>query len=606
MASSAQKFAVCVPGVGMATASSIRGLCVDGMGFEELVEQAVSEWEQQQQQLQANWLHRPSRVQQQPSCIWLDVQSPTEDDINALACIFDIDSTTVRHLLSVRAGKMPSPECVVADMSLYLCWAETTATDASAKQYISRGTIDCCGQQEDEEEAVSSEQPSAASAGGYIPVPPWLQPSATQVLSHLNLGKRRRRRETELSEREAVTLGLETVQREQVHEMLALLDRPVVANKERTRAALQRWGPEYRQWWQEVLLSIKDEQPRQADKAARMSERLGRGTRELIGYRLVQAWTRGAVLLTFRTEASRTVEAVMSGLARPSQRLHTIGASAIVEHFMVHWVSTTRDCLDVIERYADRLDHDLTRPVQTLSTEAASWTPVIARCRKVALALLRHCQANEAVVTQLCSAIRTMRMSSACCLAPDCTLPAAGANASSWARHCKTGETPHYSDDSRWWQHSGAAAILKQYKKAEERLSRLHTILLGRQRLRLVSTQREIHQYFRILISVSLVFLPIELWYNLDNLNGIGTPGTLQPGDASDEDFLLTVLGMMVWAVAAILLYAVYIQFFERKPEALRMTHSASLRRKQRLLKQRWSQQGQGGQSGGPWQAVFR
>ncbi|KAJ2326667.1 hypothetical protein GGI00_004684, partial [Coemansia sp. RSA 2681] len=145
-----------------------------------------------------------------------------------------------------------------------------------------------------------------------------------------------------------------------------------------------------------------------------------------------------------------------------------------------------------------------------------------------------------------------------------------------------------------------------QYKKAEERLSRLHTILLDRQRLRLVSTQREIHQYFRILISVSLVFLPIELWYNLDNLNGIGTPGTLQPGDASDEDFLLTVLGMMVWAVAAILLYAVYIQFFERKPEALRMTHSASLRRKQRLLKQRWSQQGQGGQSGGPWQAVFR
>ncbi|KAJ2872457.1 hypothetical protein GGH93_004005 [Coemansia aciculifera] len=597
MSSSSSKYAVCVPGVGMATADSVRGLGMDGLSLEQLVERAVSEWEQQQQQLQVHWLHRPPQIPAQASCIWLDVQTATEDDLYALACIFDIDSTTVRHLLSVRAGKMPSTECSVADMSLYLCWAETTATGASAKQYISHGTIDRCEQPEEAgrtESATGSEQPSAALVGGYIPVPPWLQPSATQVRSRLNLGKGRRRQKAEMSEGETAAAGLETVQREQVREMLALLDRPVIANKERTRAALQRWGPEYEQWWQDVLLSTKDEQPRLADKLSRISERLSQGTRDLIGYRLVQAWTRGPVLLTFRTEPSRTVQAVMSELARPSQRLRSIGASAIVEHFMVHWVKTTRDCLGIIERYADRLDHDLTRPVETLSTEAASWTPVIARCRKVALALLRHCQANEAVVIQLCSAIRILRLSGV----------RGGQGTHGPDAKAVVSEAPGYAEGGLWRQHSEASAILKQYKKAEQRLSRLHTILLDRQRLRLLSTQREIHQYFRILISVSLVFLPIELWYNLDNLNGITTPGTLQPEDSSDEDFLLTVLGMMVWAVAAILIYSVYIQFFERKPESLRMANVSFLKRQQRQLKQRWQQQGRRGN--GPWQSALR
>ncbi|KAJ2814674.1 hypothetical protein FBU31_007205, partial [Coemansia sp. 'formosensis'] len=320
----------------------------------------------------------------------------------------------------------------------------------------------------------------------------------------------------------------------------------------------------------------------------RMSERFGQGTRDLIGYRLVQAWARGPILLTFRTEASHTVQSVMSELARPSQHLLGVAAWAIVEQFMVHWVTTTRDCLSVIERYADRLDHDLTRPVQKLSTEAASWTPVIARCRKVALALLRHCQANEAVVTQLCSAIRILRLSGV--HGDQGVRGPAPQRQVSWSRHSMANEAPGCEEGSLWRRHSEALAILKLYKKAETRLSRLHTILLDRQRLRILSTERAIHQNFRILITVSLVFLPIELWYNLDNLNGISTPGTLQPEDSSDEDFLFTVLGMLVWAVAAILIYAVYIQFFERKPEALRMTNISGIKYRQSLLKQRWWQ----------------
>ncbi|KAJ2486399.1 hypothetical protein EV174_001150 [Coemansia sp. RSA 2320] len=553
------KYSVSLAGVGMSSADSVVGLSVDGMRLEQMVVAAVSSWDQQQQQLGTR--HRVPRIQRQSGgCVWLDIQSPSEDDISALASIFDIDSTTVRHLMGGLAGKQPVPECTTADTALYLCWAETAASGESAQHYVSHGTAEA-----------TTADPRPDDAGGYVPVPPWLQPSATQVLARLNLGKRRRR--TEASEREEAVSRLETARRDHVRQMLTLLDRPLVANKERTRSALRHWGPEYELWWQEVLASIGPTPPRQVGRAARIAEHLSRGACDMVGYRLVQAWTRGPVLLTFHAMPSATVAAAMAELARPGARLRSADVPAIILHLVARWITATRDCLQVVENHADRLDHDLTRPVQTLSTEAASWTPVIARCRKVALALLRQCQANEAAVVQLRTAFGALRL------------------ASSGTKHTHIHEDEE--ENRLWRQHSSASAILRQCKKVEQRLSRLHTILLDRQYLRLLSTQRAIHQYFRILVSVTLVFLPIELWYNLDNLNGITTPGKLQPKDASDEDFYLTVLGMMVWAVAAVLIYSVYIKFFERSPEALRVTNIASLKRKQGHLQRRWLQQQQ-------------
>ncbi|KAJ2895158.1 hypothetical protein GGI21_005191 [Coemansia aciculifera] len=225
---------------------------------------------------------------------------------------------------------------------------------------------------------------------------------------------------------------------------------------------------------------------------------------------------------------------------------------------MADWASTTHDCLDVIERYADRLDHDLTLPVQVLSTEAASWTPVIARCRKVALALLRHCQANEAVVIQLCSAIRIMRQSSARGLDTDCTL---------------------YSKAHKSRLHSDASAIHKQFKMAEQRLSRLHAILLNRQRSRLLLTQSKIHHFFRILITVEFVYLPIDLYHELDKMNGITTPGSLRPRGTTIAGFMFTLLGMLLWAIVSLCIYAAYIKFFEPKPKVLRVANSGSKQR---------------------------
>ncbi|ORX73308.1 hypothetical protein DL89DRAFT_91084 [Linderina pennispora] len=66
------------------------------------------------------------------------------------------------------------------------------------------------------------------------------------------------------------------------------------------------------------------------------------------------------------------------------------------------------------------------------------------------------------------------------------------------------------------------------YKKAEVRLSRLHRILLDRQCLRVLAVAHKIHQRFRYLVMYEVIYLPMELWNNLDNMNGIKYQKRLQ------------------------------------------------------------------------------
>ncbi|KAJ2855681.1 hypothetical protein J3B02_002035 [Coemansia erecta] len=382
--------------------------------------------------------------------------------------------------------------------------------------------------------------------------------------------------------------------------VLSMLSRPTVANKERTWRVLKRWGPGHEQWWQEVLNSADTKRLSPAENRL-VAERLGREARALIGYQLVQVWMRGPVIITFRKSSSQAVLNVMAEASAKDPKLQKLDPLAIVGGLVGHWIRTTQDCREVLERYADRLDHDLTKPVKNSSLEAASWTPVIARCRKAALALLRRCQIDEAALSQLCNAASpSIFQSQAMAGTADHAFENSNNNGrrgsgpviSALPRCIRMSDIAEYNVHRRLdvlsQQHLMAGRTRDQYKRAERRFSRLHTMLLDRQRLRLLSTQKDIHQYFRILVTVELVFLPIELWYNLDNLNGITTPGRLQGDVNDDDDFWYMVLGIVVWAVFAILLYAIYTKFFERTPESLRVSNLASLERRQRrLLKQR-------------------
>ncbi|KAJ1813290.1 hypothetical protein LPJ56_003484 [Coemansia sp. RSA 2599] len=372
-----------------------------------------------------------------------------------------------------------------------------------------------------------------------------------------------------------------------------MLSKPAVANKERTWRVLKRWGPGHEQWWQEVLNSAETKKKPSPAETRLVVENLGREARALIGYHLVQIWMRGPVILTFRRSGSQAVARVMAEAGTKDPRLQTLDPLAIVAGLIERWVHTTQGCLEMLERYADRLDHDLTRPVQNSPFEAASWTPVIARCRKAALALLRRCQLDEAVLGQLCNALQSMAQSQAAAGMACHTNSSGNSGATSAFSRClRMSDIADYGAQQRLdvlkQQRLMAGETRDEYKNVESRFSRLHTMLLDRQRLRLLSAQKSIHQYFRILVTVELVFLPIELWYNLDNLNGITTPGRLQLDVNDDSDFWFTVMGIVVWAVLAILLYAIYTKFFERTPESLRVSNIASLERKRRrLLKQR-------------------
>lgn len=489
------KYFAYIPELGTTCADTTKELNINGKGLVELAKQTTS-------------------------LLWLDIHKPTPDDIHALASVFGIAQSVVERMLDTRVNDHRSQDTkqlefqtTDAGQAQYLCWNEIQITSTLAHQYISPEGAN------KSRVSLQADTNQTLVDDYYTPVPPWLQPAAIEVRNKMNW------------ERFAVTFGertrrgvvddkMETARKERVQRVLELLDRPVVADRQRTLDVLERWGQAEIQGWKQAVLNHTEQTlgiKSSIDKRCELVEQFSQTACDLIGCRKVQLWRQGSVVVTLHGEDSPAV----TELSRMKNKCKT--PEDLMQSLIEYWVDHTMDCLTAIESYADRLDHELTQPVHGTEAEASYWTPLIARSRKVALAVLRHCQINEDLLKRL-----------------------------------------NNRADGYIRQFEKISDTKIQYKRAEQRLSRLHTIMLDRQRLRLLSTQKDIHYYFRVLVSVTLVFLPIELWYNLDNLNGITTPGTLQPQESNDEDFWFTVLGMVVWAVAAIFLYLGYIRFFER------------------------------------------
>ncbi|KAJ2853614.1 hypothetical protein GGI22_004801 [Coemansia erecta] len=596
-----KRYTVCVPGVGSSSACNITGLSVSGLAFSQLVETAVASTVRVQQcNKQGGAIPNTSdnssssTACMQPKCtpfnmVWLDIERPTRDDIMALSHIFNIDGMTTERLLKgTGVGCLPDPECLSRDgASLYACWAETTAHDAATESYLDKGAFSDHTAPEPAEGEWHNDSSGVGWIGQYIPKFPWLQPSATQIHGRFHLQKKRQ--SAQMRSKNPDEWELESARRRHVDRIFNMIYRlPAITNKDRTLQAIDRWGPGHEQWRQEVVNSVRIQDKQSWSKSRIISDQVGRDFQNLVGYRLVQVWICGPIVLTFHTSPSTALKHTMEELVA-SPRLSTKATPlSVIQGMVGRWVHATKQSLRVLEKYADTLDNDLTHPVLIESLEAARWTPVIARCRKVSLALLRRCQTNEAVLSQVCNAAHTLLfpqerplsgLRSAAATKEFSAIPV------SFGRHMSISAIVKFKRPKQQLgifvqQRSFISATRKRYKQVEQRLSRLHRILLDRQRLRLLAAQKDIQQYFRILVTVEIVFLPIELWHNLDNLNGIATPGALQPNDATDEDFWMTVLGCLVWAIAGVLLYTLYIKFFERTPTSLRMANIAHMRRK--------------------------
>ncbi|KAJ2612876.1 hypothetical protein H4S08_002500 [Coemansia sp. RSA 1365] len=614
------KYTVSLPGLGRSSANRIEELRVDGTDFCGLVEKATLGWEQRQQHFQQTEpSHRDTVVGlpplKEPATIWLDILKPSAEDIIALEQIFGISNSIARRMLTGVSETPLEPECITDDKSLYLCWAEVAPEDSSTSQYLSQGgsfssdtpTHDCTFKHATEKTLVSTCNTNTSDTttitpdhhletrkewtSGYVPVFPWMQPSATQVLSRLNLQKRPKANDKYVDV--TVDPQLDNARRQYVQRTLKLLQRPIVVNMERTEAVIRHWGLEHEPWWQDVLNNTECRQ-RQLRNPEELAAQLGQGARELVGYRIVQVWICGPIMISLHKCTSEIISRVLRELTQRDPQLFATEALTIVQGLVEHWVHATTERLSVLEHYTDKMDRDLMHPIRNLSVEAANWTPIIARCRKMSLALLRRCQVNELVLGQLCDAMRSLWFPSrhgTNKINPEIQRPPLPLGRRLMIRDI-SGYCRDYQLGIIYQQLSRTTDAHDLYKKAERRLSRLHKILLDRQRMRLLQTQKEIHRYFRILVTVELVFLPIELWYNLDNLNGITTPGELQPDLSNDEDFWLTVLGIVVWAIAAIVLYAIYAKFFERKHATLRVKNTISSKRKHsRIRRQRHRQQ---------------
>ncbi|KAJ2841391.1 hypothetical protein IWW36_006274, partial [Coemansia brasiliensis] len=232
-----QKYTVGVPGLGQDTCDSIQGLQLDKSDLSKVVERVVCG---------------------EASTVWLDIQEPTLEDITALERIFSIEGNIVQRLLCGVSTNNIDPECIAGEQSLYCSWAEVTASSDGISQYFSRGQLkdpesaaESLGTTASNDTTIVAEQKSGWT-GSYIPVPPWLQPSATQVLTQLHL--QRKPKKSDFADIEADPQG-ETARRNYIQQVLGLINRPTITSKRRIRRALERWGPGHEQWWREVLNS---------------------------------------------------------------------------------------------------------------------------------------------------------------------------------------------------------------------------------------------------------------------------------------------------------------------------------------------------------------
>ncbi|KAJ1961511.1 hypothetical protein GGI12_003209 [Dipsacomyces acuminosporus] len=551
------KYALYVSGVGAASSNSISELHINNTGFRQAVEAAVLQ-----------------QHASEPCTVWLDVTCPTASDITALTQIFDIEDSTGFQLLQ-GTRKQLTPGSKIADGSLYLCWAETTATVEGIGRYIVKGAFDeqpptvaspeSAGKDAD---SCRDEGQSTTLIGGYIPIPPWLQPSSTQVNAAAGVMLNRRKPKKDDSRSLA---AMEDARQRYVQQLLSLLDRPKHAYRSNIQAVLKRWGPGHEKW-QKISVDASVGKSLFTTSAI---QRVSQERNDLVGYNIVQVWTRGAFVLTFHQCRSLAIDSVMGQLealakgAIGSKSAHPTEATSIVQGLIEHWVHATGRYLHTLERLADKLDHELTHPLPKTSIEASQWTPAIARSRKIALALLRRSQVNEAVLGRLCRRFRAFHLGGNESQLPSKAATAAAPHICSDSSpghraemHDIVGRTDLQQHEALWLQCSRMAGTRMMYKQTEQRLSRLYTMILDRQKLRLLSLQQQIHKSFRLLVTVELVVLPIELWYNVDNLNGITTPGRLQPENEGHLDFYLEVLGMVVWGVTATFVYSIYSKFY--------------------------------------------
>ncbi|KAI8319408.1 hypothetical protein GQ54DRAFT_299353 [Martensiomyces pterosporus] len=557
------RYTVCVPGLGKCSGDDISGLQVGDKPLDILVNDAL---------VRSEYPSSVGRASSAPCVVWVDIQAPSASDISAMARILKLDKFTSYELLrSISGSGYGDPGCPTAKLygptvrstpnqGLYLCWEEADVDKDSINQYCAKGraataapSVHTEGQQQQE-----SDDSTLVSADGYVPVPPWYQPNANQAIHRYSVMRMAENKGQPLHILEKWQEPLEEATQQRAEYLLSMLNRPKpelrgIATLE---AALRHGKGEGYEPWEGILSKAQSKKqqllPAPSMPASFDEASFEEATKKPITHRVVHVWVRGPIVLTWHEKRSEAVSQVMSKVVVLKDPVLVEDGEAVLQGLIGYWVLATQSCLGMLRRYANEVAHEITLPVIQNSVEAPQWVPVIARCRKVALALLRRCQVNEVVLSQL---YRTTTRTGG--------TRYAGKSQKHWKTQSRT-KGFSMADVIRQYnlhrqgvyelQRTQQGGFADAYRVIERRFSILDASIVARQRQRLLFAEKEILRLMTWAMAVEVIAMPIEIWRHFEAMNTITTPDRLYfPGDP--YHFYYIVGGFILWGAISTIGY---------------------------------------------------
>ncbi|KAJ2589611.1 hypothetical protein IWW49_002408 [Coemansia sp. RSA 1797] len=313
-----------------------------------------------------------------------------------------------------------------------------------------------------------------------------------------------------------------------LEQIKALLD----TSHAHTRGSRSNWRVA-RQWghekWQSML---------RADHDARISRRNSINISNIyvnvqlpFQTHVVRVWTRGRIVVTLHSRGSWTVERTRDALNKCGSGCES--ADRVLQTLVSSWVHNSHTILGHLHTYSDVLAEQTSRPQHPQPRDINEWATCAHRAHTLALYLLRHSHATTHVLRRL----HTYR--------------------------------PTRALKQLLSQQNGT---VRAYAHVEQRLAHLNNVVFARLRQQLLLAGTSILDAMNVCLVAHLVAAPLQLWTNVDNLNGITTPGRLLGDDG--RMFYWQFLVFAVWTVCVCLVCRIHINR-HKKMHSKKTQHSS-------------------------------
>ncbi|KAJ2840577.1 hypothetical protein FBU31_000302 [Coemansia sp. 'formosensis'] len=406
-------------------------------------------------------------------------------------------------------------QCRRTSSELYLTWVETLADASSISTYCSAGT-----------------------PGDSVDVPDWLDSRAKgrQLFTGMSLLQMAHRIRMPASEKGQMSKQADVHVAERATRLLQLLEQ--VAAKRKHAAACIR--------------DLQAELGRQRFAAKQHGRVRGLAppapaTNELVKTQVIQMWVSGPIVLTIRPRSSYTW--AIDRVLRDVSLLHAahVTSDSIIQLILNSSIHATSGCLSQLTQICNQATYELSQPAVSSIHEAVHWIPMLARCRKISLHLLRHSQANQSALRDILTSKHTPVSTRVC------------------GQPMSLDQIVQYDSEHRSVVYGilevQQRSIYLDYRRVERRLSIINSSLLARQQQRLLLSEVSILRAINWGLGMELIVTPIEFWHHADNMNLL-TPGRLLRNNPTLFYWYLLAFG--IWGLLATYLLVYKFQLLKR------------------------------------------